>query len=180
VAGVAHEVNNPLSSISAFAQLLLRDGSLTPAQRESLEVIKSETQRASQVVKDLLAFARRSEALREPLDLNGLLETHATPARVSADVEQDRARDGLLAGIAGGDRRRATAPASVLEPRHERRSRPMTTLGGGTLFVTTRYDGRASSSEMRDTGPGFPTRRGSTSSKPFFTTKGEARGRDSV
>ena len=60
VAGVAHEVNNPLSSISAFAQLLLRDGGLNAPQRESIEVIKSETLRASQVVKDLLAFARRS------------------------------------------------------------------------------------------------------------------------
>ncbi|HEY7395827.1 MAG TPA: PAS domain S-box protein, partial [Gemmatimonadaceae bacterium] len=54
VAGVAHEVNNPLSSISAFAQLMLRDGGLTPPQREWIEVIKSETLRASHVVKDLL------------------------------------------------------------------------------------------------------------------------------
>src|SRR6185436_19666450 len=73
VVGVAHEVNNPLSSISAFAQLLLRDGGLTPTQRESIEVIKSETVRASQVVKDLLAFARRSDAQREPLDLHNVL-----------------------------------------------------------------------------------------------------------
>jgi two-component system NtrC family sensor kinase len=50
VAGVAHEVNNPLSSISAFAQLLLRDGGLSVEQRDSIEVIKSETLRASQVV----------------------------------------------------------------------------------------------------------------------------------
>src|SRR6185437_1027831 len=43
VAGVAHEVNNPLSSISAFAQILLRDGDLTPMQYDSIEVIRSET-----------------------------------------------------------------------------------------------------------------------------------------
>ncbi|HWE42545.1 MAG TPA: PAS domain-containing protein, partial [Gemmatimonadaceae bacterium] len=52
VAGVAHEVNNPLSSISAFAQLLLRDPALTAEQRESVEVIRGETLRASHVVKD--------------------------------------------------------------------------------------------------------------------------------
>ena len=74
VAGVAHEVNNPLSSISAFAQLLLRDGGLNASQRDSIEVIKSETLRASQVVKDLLAFARRSEPQREPLDLNAVVQ----------------------------------------------------------------------------------------------------------
>src|SRR5579859_6162607 len=74
VAGVAHEVNNPLSSISAFAQLLLRDDTLSPQQRESIDVIRSETGRASQVVRDLLAFARRSAPQREPLDLNQVVE----------------------------------------------------------------------------------------------------------
>src|SRR5690242_3921316 len=73
VAGVAHEVNNPLSSISAFAQLLLRDNTLSAQQRESIEVIRAETTRASQVVKDLLAFARRSEPQRVPLDLNAVV-----------------------------------------------------------------------------------------------------------
>jgi len=56
-------------------------------------VIKSETQRASQVVKDLLAFARRSEALREPLDLNGLLE-RTLRLRGYQLTRTDRARDG--------------------------------------------------------------------------------------
>jgi two-component system NtrC family sensor kinase len=74
VAGVAHEVNNPLSSISAFAQLLLRDETLSASQRDSIDVIKSETFRASQVVKDLLAFARRSDPHREPLDVNDVVQ----------------------------------------------------------------------------------------------------------
>src|SRR6185437_10742082 len=74
VAGVAHEVNNPLTAISAFAQILLRESDLNPTQRESIEVIRSETMRASQVVKDLLAFARRSEPIRAPLDLNEVVK----------------------------------------------------------------------------------------------------------
>ena len=86
VAGVAHEVNNHLSRISAFAQLLLRDHKLAGTQREQVEVIRAETLRASHVVKDLLAFARRSEPRREPLDLNGVvartLRLRALPARL--------------------------------------------------------------------------------------------------
>ena len=74
VAGVAHEVNNPLGSISAFSQLLLRENGLSDEQRESLEIIYSETLRASQVVKDLLAFARRSAPRREPVDLSQVVE----------------------------------------------------------------------------------------------------------
>src|SRR5690606_5716606 len=74
VAGVAHEVNNPLCTISAFAQLLQRDSELDAEQRESVDVICSETQRASQVLRDLLTFARRSEGESATIQLNDLVE----------------------------------------------------------------------------------------------------------
>jgi two-component system NtrC family sensor kinase len=175
VAGVAHEVNNPLSSISAFAQLLLRDGSLTPAQRESLEVIKSETQRASQVVKDLLAFARRSEALREPLDLNGLLERtlrlrgyQLTSNKI--ELETDYSQE--LPAVTGDARQLQQVFLNLVTNAIQ----AMTTLGGGTLFVTTRYEGSRVVVEMRDTGPGIPDSAREHIFEPFFTTKGEGEG----
>jgi signal transduction histidine kinase len=73
VAGVAHEINNPLTGISAFAELLLEEG-LTPDQRESARLIKREADRAVGVVRDLLAFSRKTEPEHLPLRLDALLE----------------------------------------------------------------------------------------------------------
>jgi two-component system NtrC family sensor kinase len=175
VAGVAHEVNNPLSSISAFAQLLLRDGGLTPAQRESIDVIRSETQRASQVVKDLLAFARRSEASREPLDLNGLLSRtlRLRGYQLSSNkihLETSLAPD--LPAVIGDARQLQQVFLNLVTNAIQ----AMATLGGGTLFVTTRYEQPRVFVEMRDTGPGIPDAARAHIFEPFFTTKGEGEG----
>jgi len=177
VAGVAHEVNNPLSSISAFAQLLLRDGGLTAAQRDSIEVIKSETLRASQVVKDLLAFARRSEPQREPLDLNGVMQRtlrlrgyQLTSNKVT--VEADLSPD--LPPVVGDARQLQQVCLNLVTNAIQ----AMATLGGGTLFVSTRAeDGGANVVlDMRDTGPGIPEGARAHIFEPFFTTKGEGEG----
>jgi two-component system, NtrC family, sensor kinase len=175
VAGVAHEVNNPLSSISAFAQLLLRDGGLSPTQRDSIEVIKSETLRASQVVKDLLAFARRSEPLREPIDLNAIVGRtlrlrayQLTSNKIT--VEDSLAQD--LPAVIGDARQLQQVCLNLVTNAIQ----AMTALGGGTLFVTTRAEGRDVVLEMRDTGPGIPEGARARIFEPFFTTKGEGEG----
>jgi two-component system, NtrC family, sensor kinase len=176
VAGVAHEVNNPLSSISAFAQLLLRDGGLTAAQRDSIEVIKSETLRASQVVKDLLAFARRSEPQREPLDLNGVVQRtlrlrgyQLTSNKIN--VETDLTTE--LPSVVGDARQLQQVCLNLVTNAIQ----AMATLGaGGTLFVSTRRDGPHVVLEMRDTGPGIPEPAKAHIFEPFFTTKGEGEG----
>jgi signal transduction histidine kinase len=74
VAGVAHEINNPLTGISAFAELLLLEDGLGPEQRESVRLIKREADRAVGVVRDLLAFSRKTEPEHLPLQLDALLE----------------------------------------------------------------------------------------------------------
>jgi two-component system NtrC family sensor kinase len=175
VAGVAHEVNNPLSSISAFAQLLLRESGLTPAQRDSIEVIRAETVRASQVVKDLLAFARRSEPQREPLDLNGVLQRtlRLRAYQLSSNrigVETDFAAE--LPAVIGDARQLQQVCLNLVTNAIQ----AMATLGGGTLFVTTRADGQHVTMEMRDTGPGIPDPVKAHIFEPFFTTKEEGEG----
>lgn len=73
VAGVAHEINNPLTGISAFAQLLLEEP-LAPDQREAVTLIKRESDRATTVIRDLLLFSRKEGAAAGPVDINALLE----------------------------------------------------------------------------------------------------------
>ncbi|MBK5187743.1 MAG: GAF domain-containing protein, partial [Gemmatimonadaceae bacterium] len=73
VAGVAHEVNNPLTGISAFAQLL-QEERLTPDQLEAAQMIKREADRAVAVIRDLLTFARKTGPRTVPIDMNALIE----------------------------------------------------------------------------------------------------------
>ena len=175
VAGVAHEVNNPLSSISAFAQLMLRDGGLTPTQRESVEIIKSETVRASQVVRDLLAFARRREPQHELVDLNGVI-TRTLRLRGyqmstnQISVETDLAPD--LPNVAGDARQLQQVCLNLVINAVQ----AMTATGGGTLSLSTRAYRDSVVMDVRDTGPGIPDATKARIFEPFFTTKDEGEG----
>jgi len=73
LAGVAHELNNPLAAISGFSQLLLR-GTWPEEDRKALETIGREARRAERVVRDLLTFARQGNVTRNELvDLHGVI-----------------------------------------------------------------------------------------------------------
>ena len=73
VAGVAHELNNPLAGISAFAQLMM-DDELNEEQHESVRLIKREADRAVGVIRDLLTFSRKSGPTQKLIDLNEMVE----------------------------------------------------------------------------------------------------------
>jgi PAS domain S-box-containing protein len=64
LAGVAHEINNPLAAIIGFTQILLKDAK-AQNDRQALETVLGEAQRAARIVKDLLATARRQESSRQ-------------------------------------------------------------------------------------------------------------------
>ena len=175
VAGVAHEVNNPLSSISAFAQLLLREPTLTPSQRESIDVIRTETTRASQVVKDLLAFARRSEPRREPLDVNGVISRTIRMrqyqfAEAGVRVETELADD--LPAVMGDARQLQQVCLNLLTNAVQ----AMTSAGGGELHVRTSIVDGAVRFDVRDSGVGIPAAVRAHIFEPFFTTKSEGEG----
>ncbi len=73
VSGVAHELNNPLTGVTGFAQLLLnRD--LDDQTRRDVQTIYSEAERAAKIVQNLLSFARRRKAQKGLVNLNTLLE----------------------------------------------------------------------------------------------------------
>jgi signal transduction histidine kinase len=71
-AGVAHEVNNPLASISSLVQSILT-GENDPERRTTMHTILSQITRISSTLKDLVNFARPTTAQRKPVDVNGLI-----------------------------------------------------------------------------------------------------------
>lgn len=73
-AGVAHEINNPLTSIIGFTRLLLDDLPVDHQIRADLETIDREAARTRQIVRTLLDFARASDPVLAPADLNALIE----------------------------------------------------------------------------------------------------------
>ncbi|MGD9315624.1 MAG: cache domain-containing protein, partial [Anaerolineae bacterium] len=74
-AGVAHEINNPLSSILLYADILCQEISTQNAQQyQDLQMIMKEAKRCRIIVNDLLSFSRQNEVMAQPTDLNALLE----------------------------------------------------------------------------------------------------------
>jgi len=73
VSGVAHEVNNPLTAIMGFADLLLENPQLGDDVKADLQVIVQESQRTREIVQNLLSFARQTPPEKQPVDVNQVL-----------------------------------------------------------------------------------------------------------
>jgi two-component system, NtrC family, sensor kinase len=73
VSGVAHEVNNPLTAIMGFADLLLANPEVTSDIKDDLQIIVQESQRTREIVQNLLSFARQTTPDRQPVNVNQVL-----------------------------------------------------------------------------------------------------------
>jgi two-component system NtrC family sensor kinase len=73
VSGVAHEVNNPLTAIMGFTDLMLENPEVPAAFRKDLQVILQEADRTKQIVQNLLSFARQMPKQRNPVDVHEVI-----------------------------------------------------------------------------------------------------------
>jgi len=172
VSGVAHELNNPLAGISAFAQLLLAEKRFPPDQRTAAETIYSEARRASRIVQNLLTFARQHKAEKGPAAINQVLddtlELRGYELRVRG-IDVRREYDEALPDTMGDAHQlqqvflnlitNAEQAMERAEGRHHR------------LTVRTRRAGEAIRIEIEDTGGGVPPNLLERIFNPFFTTK---------
>jgi two-component system NtrC family sensor kinase len=172
VSGVAHELNNPLASISAFAQLMISDGNLSPDDRHAADVISNEAKRAARIVHNLLTFARQHKSEKTYADINRVVENtlelrgydlsvrgiqlervYADPApSTMADAYQ--LQQVILNLLTNAEQ----AMAGIERPRHH-------------LTIRTRSEPDAIRIEIEDTGPGIPTESLERIFNPFYTTK---------
>jgi len=73
VSGITHELNNPLTSIIGFSQLLM-EKEIPDDLKEYLSLINSEARRSAEIIKNLLTFARKHESIKCPGDINHVIE----------------------------------------------------------------------------------------------------------
>jgi GAF domain-containing protein len=73
-AGIAHELNNPLTSVTGFSELIIEELPQGSPQRNEMEMVLREARRAGDVVRRLLDFSRQGEHVRSPADLNGVVD----------------------------------------------------------------------------------------------------------
>ncbi len=180
VAGVAHEVNNPLTSISGYTQLMLRDKSLPPSVREDLQHINTQAERAARIVQNLLMFAREHKPQRTLVDINQVLRStlalRAYQLRVdNITVVTDFAPD--LPPTIADPHQLQQVFLNLINNAHQ----AMTERGDkGTLTLRTsvaQYVGKDGQEEswvrvaVNDTGIGISPRNLSRIFDPFFTTK---------
>jgi signal transduction histidine kinase len=174
VAGVAHEVNNPLAGISAFAQLLQED-TLTAEQREAVQMIKREADRAVAVIRDLLTFARKSGPRYVAVDMNALIEQTLRLRQYglrTAGVEVELRLEPKLRPLHGDDRQLQQVLLNlIVNAEHA-----MTQSPRRTLRLRTVNDGPRVVIEVSDSGVGMPPELQARIFEPFFTTKGEGKG----
>lgn len=98
-AGVAHEINNPLTGVLTFAHLLRDKPNMDEQDRQDLNLIIHETTRAAEIVRGLLDFARERAAIKEPLDINDVVRRTVRLIRNQKSFEQISIEERLCDGL---------------------------------------------------------------------------------
>ncbi|HEY6807398.1 MAG TPA: ATP-binding protein, partial [Gemmatimonadales bacterium] len=177
VSGVAHELNNPLTSIAGLSEFLLEQKKLGENDRGHLRVIHEQADRAGKIVRNLLTFARKAPAERERVDLNEVVER--TTLLMSYDpklhqVATERTLAPLLPDILG-DRHAlqqvvlnlvSNAAQAVADNPPERPR---------AIRIETWFDGQVHL-RVSDTGHGISDAVARQLFTPFFTTKEPGQG----
>ncbi len=175
VAGVAHEINNPLQTIVGSVELLLEE-SPDPASRRDLEVVRREATRAGQIVRNLLSFVRRTAPDRVPTDLNEIVrrtvelrEYHLQQQNIALNREFDSEELGVLVN-------REEIQQIVLNLVINAEQAILSAADTGTITIRTLTDGRHHIVEVVDSGPGVGPELQGRIFEPFFTTKDVGQG----
>jgi two-component system NtrC family sensor kinase len=176
VSGVAHELNNPLAAVMAYAQLLLSNDELLSDDRSAVETMLHESKRAARIVANLLTFARQHQPERSVTDINQVVKDTMSLRRYSLNERN------IALVIDLDDRLPLTWADSFqvqqvllnLMTNAEQALRDWN--GTRSIRVSTRYEAETIRLSVADTGPGITAPVLEQIFNPFFTTKGVGEG----
>ena len=167
ISGVAHELNNPLSSIMHFTEDLLAD-TRTPQDAEALSVIRDQARRSRSIVRDLLSFVHQRDARAEPILVADVVAATVRVMRPTMELSgahlhvSHSSTDIVVLGDGGGIEQVIT---NLL-------SNAMHAAGhGGDVWLRTEGDGTSCRLVIEDSGAGIPDEIRARIFDPFFTTK---------
>lgn len=176
-AGVAHEINNPLTGVLTFAHMLLKGAPQGSQQREDVQTVIDATTRCKKIVRGLLDFSRQGEPEKKLSDLNevlrealNLIQNQARISRVGITEEMDPTLPQLVVDANQIQEVTVNLLFNAMDAMPD----------GGNLTVRTRCldeeDGKGVGFDISDTGCGIPAENLEQVFDPFFTTKPAGQG----
>ena len=172
-ANIAHEINNPLTTVLGFASFIAERLPAEDPMREELGLIQEEASRARDIVRDLLQFSRQRDFMPEPADLNAVLEQVVAMVR----------RQGALSTLTVNEAYGSDLPMVEMDvPRIKQvflniiNNAVYAMKDGGALAIRTTVAGEKVHVAFQDNGPGIPADILGRIFDPFFTTKPEVSG----
>jgi signal transduction histidine kinase len=177
IAGIAHELNNPLQGVLGHLELLRRQGRVPAGIRRELGIVAREADRAARIVGNLLVFAGGRPAPRRPLRLNTLVsQTIAlrSAAWKAQRIDVVRRLDEAHPQVVANRVLLQQALLNILVNAEQE----LTAIGGGRIVVSTRLleSGDVVRLQVRDTGPGITADALPRLFEPFYSTKDVGRG----
>jgi two-component system NtrC family sensor kinase len=172
-ANIAHEINNPLTTVLGFASFIAERLKTDDPMREELTLIQDEAARARDIVRDLLQFSRQRDFMPETASLNHVLEQVLTMVRRqgafgSVTVHEEYAPD--LPGVEVDVSRIKQVFLNIIN------NAVYVMPDGGSLTIRTTATSRSVRVDFQDTGPGIAPEHRDRIFDPFFTTKPEVSG----
>lgn len=172
-AGVAHEVNNPLASISSLVQMLRSQSADNAETREKLDLISTQIGRITRVTRDLTEFARVRPASRTEVDINEVIEASLRLASFDSEFQKLELVKSLSSDlgriIADGDQLQQVFLNLLLNSRDAMPS-------GGRLSVSSARRNGEITISIKDSGAGISDSARTQLFDPFFTTKPAGKG----
>lgn len=172
LAGVAHELNNPLTSVVGFSELLLRRR-VNKDIKKQLRKISSEAIRTSKIVQNLLSVVRSHKPEKILVGMNGVI--HNVLELKSRQLRLDNIRivkkmtpDDALPKVVGDYQQMVEVLLNLVNNAHQAM---VSYRRKGTLTIKTESVGDSVYIRVRNTGPGIPNEIKSKLFQPFFTTK---------
>jgi CheY-like chemotaxis protein len=170
-AGIAHEINNPLTAVLGFSQIILEGENVPEDIRENITIIANESQRVANIVRRLLTFARQTKPVKTSVNLNEVIDNTLKlrqyvlkTANISAITNYDPELPCLV--VDPGQMQQVFLNLIVNAEQAMKKAH-----GKGILKITTEKKDNYIRISFRDDGPGITKENMGHLFEPFFTTK---------